>query len=186
MQDANRNGTTGPATGRSSVERLPAALREDVDAAIENGATINEIATRIRAGGGKCSRSAVGRYVKKKRGMLSRQREIDRLVEKFLRPPEEHTEDHKSRVTMDIVRTQVVSMMAALGAHDAPMSLADLNRLALTLFRIESTEMLRIELERKRAELARLRQPPPRKRGISAETAAAIQAAIAGPEVDPP
>ena len=185
MQDANPDGTTGPATGRSSVERLPPALREDVDAAIEKGATINEIATRIRAGGGKCSRSAVGRYVKKKRGMLCRQREIDRLVEKFLRPPGEHSEDHKSRVTIDIVRTQVVSTMAALDAHDESMSLEDLNRLALTLFRIESTEMLRIELERKRAEIARLRQPPARKKGLSAETAAAILAAVAGRK-DPP
>ena len=182
MQDANRNDTTGPATGRSSVERLPPALREAIDAAIENGATIDEIAARIRAGGGDCSRSAVGRYVKKRRGMLRRRREIDRLVETFLKPPGDQAEDHRSRVTMDIVRTQVVSMMAALGTHDEPMSLEDLNRLALTLFRIESTEMLRVEAERKRAELARLRQPPPRKRPLSAETAAAIRAAIQGAE----
>ena len=185
MQDANRNDTAGPATGRSSVERLPATLREDVDAAIESGATINEVAARIRAGGGTCSRSAVGRYVKKRRGMLRRRREIDRLVENYLRPPGEHTEDHRSRVTMDIVRTQIVSTIADLGTHDEPMSLADLNRLALTLLRIESTEMLRIELERKRAELAKLRQSSTRKRGLSAETTAAIFEAIAGPE-DPP
>ena len=185
MQDANRDGTTGPATGRSTIERLPRALREDVDAAIEDGATINEIATSIRAGGGKCSRSAVGRYVKKRRGMLCRQREIDRLVETFLKPPEEHGENHKSRVTMDIVRTKIVSVMEAHGAQDEPMSLEDLNRLALTLFRIESTEMLRIELERKRAEVARLRQSAARRKGLSAETAAAIRAAMEGAE-DPP
>ena len=49
---------TAAAFGRSSVERLPPTLREAVDAAIADGATIDEITARIRAEGGACSRSA--------------------------------------------------------------------------------------------------------------------------------
>ena len=50
------------------IARLPPALREAVDAAIADGATIDEITARIRAEGGTCSRSAVGRYTKNVRG----------------------------------------------------------------------------------------------------------------------
>ena len=61
MKDRNRPNRTG---GRSSIDRLPDTLREAVDAAIADGATIDEITARIREGGEDCSRSAVGRYSK--------------------------------------------------------------------------------------------------------------------------
>ena len=64
MQNETRQTTSAAAFGRSSVARLPPALREAVDAAIADGATIDEITARIRAEGGACSRSAVGRYTR--------------------------------------------------------------------------------------------------------------------------
>ena len=56
----------------SSIELLPQEIQEDVHAAICEGATIDQIVERIRARGGTCSRSAVGRFVKQARGLLGR------------------------------------------------------------------------------------------------------------------
>ena len=56
--------------GRSSIARLPPELREAVDTAIADGATIDEIADLIRGEGGACSRSAVGRYTKNVRDLI--------------------------------------------------------------------------------------------------------------------
>ena len=52
------------------IARLPPTLREAVDAAIADGATIDEITALIRGEGGACSRSAVGRYTKNVRDLI--------------------------------------------------------------------------------------------------------------------
>ena len=49
MQNETRQTTPAAAFRRSSIERLPTELREAVDRAIADGATIDEIAARIRA-----------------------------------------------------------------------------------------------------------------------------------------
>ena len=69
---------TAATFGRSSIKRLPTELREAVDQAIADGATIDEITARIRAEGGTCSRSAVGRYAKTMRDLIREQQETDR------------------------------------------------------------------------------------------------------------
>ncbi len=82
MQNEDRPNRTG---GRSSVDRLPDTLREAVDAAIADGATIDEITERIREGGGDCSRSAVGRYAKNMRDVIRQQQEADRVIKVSIR-----------------------------------------------------------------------------------------------------
>ena len=81
MQNETRQTTTAAAFGRSSIARLPPTLREAVDAAIADGATIDEITALIRGEGGACSRSAVGRYVKNMRDLIRQQQEADRANE---------------------------------------------------------------------------------------------------------
>ena len=75
MQDARRQSPSGAASGRSSVERLPPAVREAVDAAIADGASVDALTALIREKGGTCSRSAVGRYAKRVRDLLHRRHE---------------------------------------------------------------------------------------------------------------
>ena len=72
MQNETPKTTTAATFGRSSIKRLPPKLREAVDAAIADGATIDEIAALIRGEGGACSRSAVGRYTKNLRDLIRR------------------------------------------------------------------------------------------------------------------
>ena len=181
MTKQNRPIGTG---GRSSIDRLPAKLREAVDRAIADGATIDEITARIRADGGSCSRSAVGRYAKKVRDMVREEQEFDRIAETFTRTLGERAGDHTSRLAIQCLRTLVLHATADLRerAETEPVTVDELARLALALRRIESTDKLRIERERAAAKAAACADRPAdgMRKGLSSEAVAAIREAIEG------
>ena len=147
MKKQNRPIGTG---GRSSIDRLPATLREAVDRAIADGATIDEITAHIRAEGGACSRSAVGRHVKKVRDMVREAQAFDRIAETLTRTLGEGAEDHTGRLAIQCLRMLVLHAAADLRerAETEPVTVDEIARLALALGRIERADTLRIERER--------------------------------------
>ena len=187
MKKQNRPIGTG---GRSSIDRLPATLREVVDRAIADGATIDEITARIRAEGGACSRSAVGRHVKKVRDMVREAQAFDRIAETLTRTLGEGAEDHTGRLAIQCLRTLVLHAAADLRerAETEPVTVDEVARLALALGRIERAGTLRIERERTAAKTtaqaaASADRPQGGKaKGFSseAEAVAAIREAIEG------
>ena len=187
MQNETRQTTTAATFGRSSIERLPPTLREAVDAAIADGATIDEITARIRADGGACSRSAVGRYVKNMRDLIRQQQEADRANEAWVRALGARTEGQAGLILIETLRTLTLSALADLSGREEPVSTEELARLALVLRRIEGTDKLRLERERAAAKAARAApgagqaagQAPVRK-GLSPEAVAAIREVVEG------
>ena len=185
MQDQNRPIRTG---GRSSVDRLPDTLREVVDAAIADGATIDEITARIRADGEDCSRSAVGRYSKDVRELIRQQQETDRAIKAWVKELGERPEGDTGLFLIETLRTMVLATMTALSGREEPASLQELSRLSLILRRIESTEKLcrdreraeRAEREEEAAEKAKPAGGAKRQRGLPPETVAAIHEAVLG------
>ena len=109
MQNETQETTTAAAFGRSSVARLPPELREAVDAAIADGATIDEIAALIRGEGGACSRSAVGRYTKNVRDLIRRQQETDRGIEMWVRALGERAEGRAGLILIETLRTMTLA-----------------------------------------------------------------------------
>ena len=140
MQNETRQTTTAAAFGRSSVARLPPTLREAVDAAIADGATIDEITALIRGEGGTCSRSAVGRYTKGMRDLIRQQQETDRANEAWVRALGARTEGRAGLILIETLRTLTLSALADLSRREEPVSTAELARLALVLRRIEGTD----------------------------------------------
>ena len=183
MQNETRQTTTAATFGRSLIARLPPTLREAVDAAIADGATIDEITARIRADGGACSRSAVGRYVKNVRDLIRQQQEADRANEAWVRALGERTEGSAGLILIETLRTLTLSALADLSRREEPVSTEELARLALVLRRIEGTDKLRLERERAAAKAARAApgagQAPVRK-GLSPEAVAAIREVVEG------
>ena len=122
MQNETPKTSTAATFGRSSIARLPPELREAVDAAIADGATIDEIADLIRGEGGACSRSAVGRYTKNVRDLILRQQETDRANEMWVRALGERAEGRAGLILIETLRTMTLSTMAefsqARGAGD--------------------------------------------------------------------
>ena len=201
MQNETRQTTTAAAFGRSSIARLPPNLREAVDAAIADGATIDEITARIRAEGGACSRSAVGRYTKNVRGLIRQQQEADRAIEAWVRALGARAQGRAGLVLIETLRTLALSAMADLSRREEPVSTEELARLSLVLRRIEGTDKLRLERERAAAKAARAApgagqapRPPERavtsapvdpwnpavRKGLSPEAVAAIREAVEG------
>ena len=144
MQNETPKTTTAATFGRSSIARLPPELREAVDAAIADGATIDEIAALIRGEGGACSRSAVGRYTKNVRDLIRQQQETDRGIEMWVRALGERAEGRAGLILIETLRTMTLSTMADLSGREEPVSTAELARLALVLKRIEGTDKLRL------------------------------------------
>ena len=185
MQNQNRPIGTG---GRSSVDRLPATLRDAVDAAIADGATIDEITAHIRAGGEDCSRSAVGRYSKNVRDLIRRQRETDRTVKAWVQELGERPEGDTGLFLIETLKSMVLDTMAGLRARGESVPTQELDRLSHILRRIEATEKLRKDRERavekaaeKAAEKAKAADRTERQGGLSPETVAAIHEAVLGP-----
>ena len=159
MQNENERATAGGGGrgGRSSVERLPSAVRDAVAAAIEDGATIDEVTAGIRALGGDCSRSAVGRHVKQVRALTRRQHEVDRCAETWVRTLGERAEGRSGLIALEALRSLALLTVGALcekaekaekeeEAEEVPAE--EIARLALALRRIEGADRLRIERER--------------------------------------
>ena len=187
MQNENRPNGTG---GRSSIDRLPAKLREAVDQAIADGATIDEITARIRAEGETCSRSAVGRYAKTMRELIRKQQETDRTIKAWVDALGERPEGGAGRILIETLQTMVLATMADLSARDEPASLQELDRLSHILKRIESTEKLRKDRERAaekaKAEKAKSAGRAKGQGGLSPEAVAIIRAEVEGRSPPPP
>ena len=184
MQNETRQTTTAATFGRSSVARLPPTLREAVDAAIADGATIDEITALIRGEGGACSRSAVGRYVKNMRDLIRRQQETDRANEAWVRALGARTEGRAGLILIETLRTLTLSALADLSRREEPVSTEELARLALVLRRIEGTDKLRLGRERAAAKAAAKDAPgagqAPVRKGLSPEAVAAIREVVEG------
>ena len=178
--------TPAPPLGHSSVDKLPAVLREAVNAAVADGATIDEITAFIKGEGGDCSRSAVGRHAQKFRAVLREQRESERTLTLWIKEFGERDHGRAGLVLIETMRTMVLRTMAAFAERGEPVPMQELARLSLVLRRIEDTDRLRLARERaakKEAEAAKkaadAAKPKPRK-GLSPETIAAIDEFVLG------
>ena len=180
MQHEHTKDTTVTAGGmgrRSTLERLPSALRGLVDTAIEDGATIDELVALIRAHGGDCSRSAVGRYAKQTRSQIRQKHDFDRCIETWLRVLGERAEGSTGLIAIEALRTLTLATVTKLGEDEEPAAAAEVARLALALRNIESADRLRAEREREAAKAA---GPAPRKGGLSDDAVALIRRAVQG------
>ena len=148
MQCESTRGTAGAMmSGGSSDEPLPGEIQDAVAAAIEDGATMDEIVERVRALGGDRSPSAEDRWAERMDGLICLQREADRCAEEWVRTREPGAEGRSALVAIETLRTLALVTMAELGKRAEPVPTEDLARLALALHRIESADKLRIERE---------------------------------------
>ena len=151
---------------RSSDEPLPAAIQDAVAVALEGGATMNEIVSRVRSRDGessdsiprarRCARARPdqGRWAERMDGLVCLQREADRCAEEWVRTREPGAEGLSALIAIETLRTLALRTMAELGAREEPVPTEDLGRLALALHRIESADRLRIEREQAAADAA--------------------------------
>ena len=190
MQDEAPKSTTAGTFGRSSIKRLPSELREAVDQAIADGATIDEITARIRAEGEDCSRSAVGRYAKNVRDLIRQQQETDRTIKAWAQALGERPEGDVGRILIETLQSMVLATMADLRGRGEPVPTQELARLSHILKRIEATDKLRKDRERAaekaKAEKTKSAGQTKGQGGLSPEAVAIIRAEVEGRPPPPP
>ena len=152
--------------GGAADEPLPGAIQDAVAAAIEDGATMDEIVERVRSRGGdrspliprarRCARArpAEGRWAERMDGLICLQRETDRFAEEWERTRDPRAEGRSALIAIETLRTLLLSTMADLSQRTEPVPTEDLARLALALNRIEAADRLRIEREQTMADAA--------------------------------
>ena len=101
--------------GRSSVDALPPEVRAAVHAAIRDGATIDEIVAQVHTAGSTVSRSAVGRFTKRARELVKRQRQADKFAEIWVRELGERPEGKIGRLAGEMLRTVALGAAVELG-----------------------------------------------------------------------
>ena len=164
--------------GGAADEPLPGAIQDAVAAAIEDGVTMDEIVSRVRARGGESSpsiprarrcardRPAEGRWAERMDGLICLQRETHRFAEEWERTREPGAEGRSALIAIETLRTLALSTMADLSQRAEPVATEDLARLALALHRIESADRLRIEREQTMADAAARTPGRPRARPV--------------------
>ena len=150
----------------AASEPLPSAIQDAVAAAIEDGATMDDIVERVRSRDGdrspliprarRCARArpAEGRWAEPMQGLICLQRETHRFAEEWARAREPGAEGLSALIAIETLRTLALRTMADLSQRTEPVPTEDLARLALALHRIESADRLRIEREQTMADAA--------------------------------
>ena len=173
--------------GGAADEPLPAAIQDAVTAAIEDGATMDEIVERRRSPSipraRRCARArpAEGRWAERMDGLICLQRETDRFAEEWVRTREPGAEGRSALIAIETLRTLALSTMADLSQRTEPVATEDLARLALALHRIESADRLRIEREQTMADAAAHAGPAARAASMThAERVETVRRALEG------
>ena len=162
----------GPMEG-SSDEELPPALLEAADAAIAGGATVEQIAARIRRGAR--SHAAARRSAKSLRAFIRRERETQDAIRAWAEEMGTRGGDCAGRMAVESLRRMAFSALAELCRRDGAVPVDDLDSLARVLRRIESIDRLRQARERAEARAAPGAGRAPVSKGLSAEAAAAVR-----------
>ena len=193
-QCESERSTTGAMGECSPAEPLPSTFQDAVAAAIEDGATMDEIVARVRSGDGdrspliprarRCAhaRPAEGHHAERMDGLICLQRETDRFAEEWERSRDPRAEGLSALIAIETLRTLALRTMAELGAREEPVPTEDLGRLALALNRIESADRLRIEREQAAADPAAAQAGPAARtaRMTHAERVETVRRALGG------
>ena len=139
---------------RSLDELLPAAIQDAVTAAIEGGASLDEIVARVRSPLIPRARPAEGCWAERMDGLICLQRETVRFAEEWERTRDPRAEGLSALIAIETLRTLALATLAELSQREEPVAAEDLARLALALNRIERADRLRIEREQAAADPA--------------------------------
>jgi uncharacterized protein YukE len=183
----------------SSIDKLPAEIREAIGRLRQHGKTLDEILEHLRAMEVEVSRSALGRHVQSMEKVGERLRRSRAVSEALVRQLGDAPESKTARLNIELLHSFLYDFLASAedAAEGADVNLAAevlKNPKAMALF-AEATERLtkasrhnadfvakveeRAEARGKR-DAAKAVEQVAKEKGISADTLAAIRAGIFG------
>ncbi len=101
---------------RSSISRLPAKIREQINRLIRDGAMIDEIVAHLKTLDVQVSRSAVGRFKQSAEATMRRYREAQEIAEVWVRELGERPQGDIGRLVAEALRTATFGALARIEA----------------------------------------------------------------------
>ena len=179
------------AAQRSSIARLPPAIKDAVDAAVREGrASTDDIVALIKNLGGEASRSAVGRYRFNQDRIFAAQRQASELskiwIDRFGREPDGDV----GRLISEMLKTVVFEHLAeGVGGEQTEFDPGQISKLANAIHKLAGADKLtadrvlkvrreaQVETAKKAADVA---VAVAGEKGLSADTVALIRQKILG------
>jgi hypothetical protein len=175
---------------RSSLSRLPTAIRAAVDDALRDGATIDEIVTLLQGLGRTASRSAVGRYAQDARRLMERTERSREMARIMVGRIADDPESDMLRGISGILQSVLWEFMDPVDEGQRPMltpkDFHDLSKAIhhlLSADKVNAEKSLKLKDEaRKQAEAAAVQalETTARKAGLTKDTIASIKAEFLG------
>ncbi|MBX9750892.1 MAG: DUF3486 family protein [Roseococcus sp.] len=170
----------------SSIDRLPAEIREAIGRLREHGKSLDEILDHLRTLEIDVSRSALGRHVKGMAAMGERLRRSRAMAEGLARQLGETPGDKMARLNIELLHSVVNDLLAAgdeeeagaLDAKGATMLATAIERLTKAA-RQDQDFVLKLE-ERVKKDAAKTVAAAGRDQGLTEETISAITSRILG------
>ena len=170
---------------KSTVKRLPAAIRQAVDQAIRDGATFDEVVETIGGMGATASRSAVGRYKKNFEDVAREMREAQEMSRVWMEEVGKRPEGELGRLVIEILRTVAYKSARDAVDSDQPIDIKWLANAARASRDLETAGKTTAELTLKLrkanfGEAAAAAEVAGKEAGLSADTIEAIKQRILG------
>jgi hypothetical protein len=170
----------------SSIDRLPAEIREAIGRLREHGKSLDEILDHLRTLEIDVSRSALGRHVKGMAAMGERLRRSRAMAEGLARQLGETPGDKMARLNIELLHSIVNDLLAAADGEEGSILVAkDAGVLATAIERLTKAArqdqdfVLKLET-RVKDEAARTVAAAGRDQGLTEETISAITSRILG------
>ncbi len=175
---------------RSKISYLDKGLRDQVDALVRQGRTIEDIVGHLKEWGAEVSRSSVGRYKKKYEDSLARYREAQEVAAVWVAKLGEDPNGDVGRLIAEMLKTVAFQTLAEMGDTEAAAKPQDIMRLAKAIKDLEGAGKLSLERELKirkemQGKMAKQAETVAQEMGLTAERAAELRKKLAGVKVKP-
>ena len=98
----------------SSVKRLPAEIREEVNSLLDAGRSLDEIVSHLRELGEDVSRSALGRYKKRMEKVGERIRRSREVADSLVRNLGKAPESKSARLNVELMHSVIMEMVGRI------------------------------------------------------------------------
>jgi len=177
---------------RSSIKRLPAPLRAEVDRMLAEETTLDTIVEWLAERGETVSRSALGRYKRAFDALTLRMREMREVSQSFVREIGAVPEGQQGRLLVELLQAILYKVAAGHAAEGGETTALELSRFARAVRDLEATatigtdRLLKVRAEvatEEREKAAKAVEEAVSSQGLTAEQAGFLRAKILGVKV---
>ncbi|KAA0678087.1 DUF3486 family protein [Roseomonas genomospecies 6] len=161
---------------RSTIERLPKEIREEIGRLRQGGRTIDEILDKLRELGADVSRSAVGRHVKKIEEIGAKLRQSREIAEALVRELGDEPDTKVTRLNIEMGHTLIMRLLSGeteFGPEEVMFLTSSIQKLA-SARKTDADLIMKLQADADKKAMAAM-ETVAKKRGLTPEAIASIK-----------